>query len=71
MCGLSTSFLEMGYLISIYELISQSLVFDKRRHQVQMAFYIDEMSVPTVGPNIAGGPHVLLFFINAFPLEQM
>ena len=27
--------------------------------------------LPTVNPNIGGGPHVLLFLINAIPVELM
>ena len=36
-----------------------------------MAFEIDEMLVSTVNPIIAGGPHVLLFFINAFLYQKI
>ena len=36
-----------------------------------MAFEIDEMLVSTVNPIIGGGPHVLLFFINAFLYKKI
>ena len=35
-----------------------------------MAFEIDEMLVSTVNPIIGGGPHVLLFLINAFLIKK-
>ena len=36
-----------------------------------MAFQIHEMLVTTVDTNVGGGPHVLLFWINVFLMEQM